>query len=256
VPIDGAMPLAPTLDTVSAMTRSVRDAVVLHEVLAGRTVQLPQRPLAQWRFAVPTRLMLDGLDATVARAFDRSLAALSVAGAAIETIDLAPLAEIGSINANGSFPAAESWAFHRRWMVERASEYDRRVALRIRRGETMSAADYIDLVAARRDWIVRMVDALQGFDALLSPTVPVVAPPLAPLVDDDEAFFAINNLLLRNPSSINFLDGCALSLPCQRDDELPVGLMVWHGAGQDDTVLAAGLAIEAVLAGRPGLPRD
>jgi len=256
VPIDGAVPLAPTLDTVSAMTRSVRDAVVLHEVLAGRTVQLAQRPLAQWRFAVPTRLMLDGLDATVARAFDRSLAALSAAGAGIETIDLAPLAEIASINANGSFPAAESWAFHRRWMAEREAQYDRRVALRIRRGETMSAADYVDLVAARRDWIARMIDALQGFDALLSPTVPVVAPPLAPLIDDDEAFFAINNLLLRNPSSVNFLDGCALTLPCQRDDELPVGLMVWHGAGQDDIVLTAGLAIEAVLAGRPGLSRD
>ena len=141
-------------------------------------------------------------------------------------------------------------------MVERESEYDRRVALRIRRGESMSAADYIDLVAARRDWIVRMVDALQGFDALLSPTVPVVAPPLAPLVDDDEAFFVVNDLLLRNPSSVNFLDGCALTLPCQRDDELPVGLMVWHGAGQDDIVLTAGLAIEAVLAGRPGLSRD
>ena len=74
-------------------------------------------------------------------------------------------------------------------MAEREAEYDRRVAQRIRRGETMSAADYIDLVAARRGWIARMVDALRPFDALLSPTVPVVAPPLAPLVDDDEAFF-------------------------------------------------------------------
>jgi aspartyl-tRNA(Asn)/glutamyl-tRNA(Gln) amidotransferase subunit A len=247
VPIDGAVPLAPTLDTVSAMTRSVRDAVVLHEILAARTVQLPQRPVAQWRFAVPTRLMLDGLDETVARAFDRSLAALSAAGAQIETIDLPLLEEIAPINANGSFAAAESWAFHRRWIVEREAEYDRRVALRIRRGETMSAADYLELVTARRDWIVRMTDALQAFDALLSPTVPVVAPPLGPLVDDDEAFFVANNLLLRNPSSVNFLDGCALSLPCQRDNELPVGLMVWHGAGQDDAVLAAGLAIEAAL---------
>jgi len=75
----------------------------------------------------------------------------------------------------------------------------------------------------------------------------VVAPPLEPLVDDDEAFFVANNLLLRNPSTVNFLDGCALSVPCQRDDELPVGLMVWHGAGHDDAVLAAGLAIEAAL---------
>ena len=141
-------------------------------------------------------------------------------------------------------------------MVDRETAYDRRVALRIRRGETMSAADYIDLVSARRAWIARMVDALQAFDALLSPTVPIVAPPLAPLVDDDDAFFAANNLLLRNPSCVNFFDGCALSLPCHRDDELPVGLMVWHGAGHDDAVLAAGVAIEAALADRNDRPRD
>ncbi|HSC62303.1 MAG TPA: amidase [Caldimonas sp.] len=256
VPIDGAVPLSPTLDTVSAMTRSVRDAVVLHEVLADRTVQRPERPLTQWRFAVPTRLMLDGLDPTVARAFERSVAALSAAGARIDTIDLALLEEIASINANGSFAAAESWAYHRRWLVGREAEYDRRVAVRIRRGETMSAADYLDLVAARREWIARMGRALEPFDALLSPTVPVVAPPLAPLVDDDETFFAANNLLLRNPSSVNFLDGCALSLPCHLDDELPVGLMVWHGACHDDAVLGAGVAIEAVLARRGDRPRD
>ena len=141
-------------------------------------------------------------------------------------------------------------------MVDRETEYDRRVALRIRRGETMSAADYIDLVSARRDWIARMDTALQAFDAHLSPTVPVVAPPLVPLVGDDKAFFAANNLLLRNPTCVNFLDGCALSLPCQHDDELPVGLMVWHGAGHDDAVLAAALAIEAALADRADRPRD
>ncbi|HEV7578159.1 MAG TPA: amidase [Caldimonas sp.] len=249
VPIDGAVPLSTTLDTVSAMTRSVRDTVVLHEVLASRTVQVQRRALGAWRFAVPSKVMLDGLDETVQRAFQRSLATLSAAGARIERIELAPLAELASINANGSFPAAESWAYHRRWLAERESEYDPRVALRMRRGETMSAADYIDLVAARRDWIARMETALQDIDALLSPTVPMVAPPLAPLVGDDAAFFAANGLLLRNPSIINFLDGCALSMPCQRDDELPVGLMVWHGAGHDDAVLSAGLAIEAALAG-------
>ena len=250
VPIDGAVPLAPTLDTVCAITRSVRDAIVVHEILAARTVQLPQRPLAQWRFAVPRQVMLDGLDATVARAFERSVAALSSAGARIETIELAALAEIAPMNARGTFAAAESWAWHRRWIVEREAEYDHRVALRIRRGETMSAADYLDLVAARGQWIACMADALQPFDALLSPTVPIVAPPLAPLVDDDDSFFVANNLLLRNPSSVNFLDGCALSLPCQRNDELPVGLMVWHGAGHDDAVLAAGLAVEAALVDR------
>jgi amidase/aspartyl-tRNA(Asn)/glutamyl-tRNA(Gln) amidotransferase subunit A len=92
-----------------------------------------------------------------------------------------------------------------------------------------------------------MHTATRGYDAMLSPTVPIVAPPLAPLVASDEAFFAANGALLRNPALVNFLDGCALSLPCHRGDELPVGLMVWHEALADDRVLDASLAIEAAL---------
>ena len=247
VPTTGAVPLSSTLDTVSAMTRSVRDAVVVHEILAAREVTVTKAPLSALRLAVPRTVMLDGLDATVARAFDRALARLSAAGARIETIDLPLLDEIPAINASGGFAAAEAWAFHRRWLAGREREYDPRVAKRIRRGEAMSAADYIDLVAARQQWILRMEAALAGFTALLSPTVPMVAPPIAPLLADDDAFFATNALLLRNPSAVNFLDGCALSLPCHDAGELPVGLMVWSTALRDDDVLNAGLAIEAAL---------
>ena len=250
VPTAGAVPLSTTLDTVSAMTRSVRDAIAVHEVLAARTVHLARRPLDTCRFAVPQTLVLDGLDATVARALERSLVALSAAGAQITTVALAPLAEVPAMNASGGFAPAEAWAFHRRWIAEHERDYDPRVAQRIRRGAAMSAADYIDLVAARRDWIARMDAALSGFDALLTPTVPIVAPPLEPLVADDAAFFAANALVLRNPSVVNFLDGCALSVPCQDEGNLPVGLMVWSSGGRDDAVLDAGLAIEAALAAR------
>ena len=250
VPTAGAVPLSTTLDTVSAMTRSVRDAITVHEVLAARTVHLARRPLDTCRFAVPQTLVLDGLDATVARALERSLVALSAAGAQITTVALAPLAEVPAINASGGFAPAEAWAFHRRWIAEHERDYDPRVAQRIRRGAAMSAADYIDLVAARRDWIARMDAALSGFDALLTPTVPIVAPSLEPLVADDAAFFAANALVLRNPSVVNFLDGCALSVPCQDEGNLPVGLMVWSSGGRDDAVLDAGLAIEAALAAR------
>jgi aspartyl-tRNA(Asn)/glutamyl-tRNA(Gln) amidotransferase subunit A len=250
VPIDGAVPLSTTLDTVSAITRSVRDAIVLHEVLAERRVATSDRPLRERRFAVARNVVLDGLEPTVARAFERSLTALSAAGARIDQVELAPLDRIAALNAAGGFPAAESWAFHRRWLAEREAEYDPRVARRIKRGEAMSAADYIELLAARHAWIASMESALQDVDAVLSPTVPMVAPPLAPLVDDDEAFFAANGLLLRNPSIVNFLDGCALSVPCHDEGELPVGLMVWSTACRDEAVLDAGLAIEAALAGR------
>ena len=246
-PTEGAVPLSTTLDTACAITRSVRDAVLLHELLADRRVRLEGRPLSSRCFAVPTTVLLDGLDATVASAFERGIAALRAAGASIVEIELAPVADAAALNAAGGFSAAESFAWHRRLLAERGAQYDPRVALRIRRGELMSAADYIDLQRERAAWIARMGAAMRGFDALLSPTVPIVAPAIEPLVASDDAFFAANAQLLRNPSLVNFLDGCALSLPCHRPDEFPVGLMVWSGAMCDEIVLDAALAIEAAL---------
>jgi aspartyl-tRNA(Asn)/glutamyl-tRNA(Gln) amidotransferase subunit A len=245
-PTEGAIPLSTTLDTTCAITRSVRDAVLLHEVLAARCVKFAGRPVGTLRLAVPAP-QLDALDSTVARAFERTLATLRQAGAQIDTVPLPELNELAAINATGGFSAAESWAWHRRLLAEHQADYDPRVAVRIRRGETMSAADYIDLTHARADWIARMTLTTRRYDALISPTVPIVAPTIASLASD-EAFFAANALLLRNPSSVNMLDGCALALPCHTPDELPVSLMVWSHALQDDTVLDASLAIEAALA--------
>ncbi|EWS61341.1 amidase [Methylibium sp. T29-B] len=112
----------------------------------------------------------------------------------------------------------------------------------------MSAADYIDLQKARAAWIARMHVALRGFDAVLSPTVPILAPPITALEASDEEFFRVNSLLLRNPSVVNLLDGCAISLPCQAPGEAPVGLMLWSRGHADDALLDTALAVEAVLA--------
>lgn len=246
-PTEGAVPLSTTLDTACAITRSVRDAVLLHELLSQSSVRLTRRPIGACTFAVPQAVVLEGLDAAVAAAFSRSLDVLRAAGARIVDIALPELNELAGIQATGGFSPAESWAWHRARLAVDEPRYDPRVAARIRRGERMSAADYIDLLHARRAWIGRVDTAVGGFDALLSPTVPIVAPPLAPLVESDEAFFATNALLLRNPSIVNMLDGCALSLPCHRQGEMPVGLMVWAGAMADDRVLDASLAIEEAL---------
>jgi len=111
----------------------------------------------------------------------------------------------------------------------------------------------MDLLRGRADWIRRMDLALAGLDAMLSPTVPITAPlraSVAPGAERDEEFFRVNALLLRNPSAINFLDGCAISLPCHAPGDLPVGLMLWHGAMHDNTVLQLALQVEAALAGQ------
>jgi amidase/aspartyl-tRNA(Asn)/glutamyl-tRNA(Gln) amidotransferase subunit A len=245
-PLDGAIPLSTSLDTACAITRSVRDAVLLHELLSARRVTLDRRPVSALTLAVPGGAFLDGLDATVASAFERSLATLRRAGARLHEITLPEVDELAAINAAGGLPAAESWAWHRTLLGAREADYDPRVALRIRRGERMSAADYIVLLQARADWIARMAPRLAPFDALLSPTVPMVAPLVSDLAGDD-AFFATNARLLRNPSVVNMLDGCALSLPCHRAGEMPVGLMVWSSALRDDSVLDVSLAIERAL---------
>ena len=220
----------------------------LHGLLAERVVKPVQRPLRHLRFGVPATLMLDGLDATVSAAFARALGVLRSAGAQVEDIALPLLADVARINAGGGFAPVEAWAWHRRLLAEHEALYDPRVAQRIRRGAQMSGADYVDLMTARQVWIAQMREAMQGFDAMLGPTVPCIAPALAPLLASDEAFFAANGALLRNPAVVNLLDGCALSLPCHAPGEWPVGLMVWSGAMNDDTVLGASLAIEAALA--------
>ncbi|MDB5945143.1 MAG: amidase-like protein [Ramlibacter sp.] len=255
VPLDGALPLSSTLDTVCAMTRSVRDAIVAHEVLAGCTVTRSHAPLSNYRLAVARTQMLDGLDATVARAFERSVRALRDAGARVTEIDLAEIRDLGSIQATGGFSAAESYAWHRKLLDAHGDGYDPRVRLRIERGAAMKAFEYMDLLRARGDWIGRVETALRGYDAVLSPTVPMVAPPIAavgPGKERDEEFFRVNALLLRNASVVNMLDGCGISIPCQARGELPVGLMLWHGAMRDDTILNIAQQAETALAPAPG----
>jgi amidase/aspartyl-tRNA(Asn)/glutamyl-tRNA(Gln) amidotransferase subunit A len=248
VPLAGCIPLARSLDTACAITRSVRDAVLMHELLAARTVRVVQRGARSLRLAVPRTLMLDQLDDTVARVFGAALSALSAAGARVDEIDLPPLAELAALNAKAGFAAPESWAAHRRLLEHHGDLFDPRVAVRIRRGESISVADYLDLIDARRGWIASMRSLLAGFDAMLSPTVPMIAPELAPLLTSDDAFFAANQRLLRNPSAVNFLDGCAISIPCHEPGTMPVGLMLWGPALADDAVLGAALAAERALA--------
>ena len=247
-PLDGTVPLSTTLDTTCAITRTVRDAILVHEILAQRRVTLSHTPLAARRLALPSTAMIDALEPAVAQAFERTVGRLRAAGAAVVEMPCAPLEQLSTLQAGGGFAAAEAWAWHRRMMSAREGDYDPRVAVRIRCGASMSAADYLDLVRARRSWIDAMGQWLHGFDAAISPTLPVVAPPLQPLIEDDERFFATNALLLRNPSVVNLLDGCAVSLPCHRTGDWPVGLMVWAPALQDDAVLDIALQIEDCLA--------
>ncbi|MDQ7911690.1 amidase [Pseudomonas sp. 102515] len=248
VSLQGALPLATSLDSVGALTGTVADSILLDEILSGETLDTRPASLAGLRLAVTRDFVLDGLDDTVTRAFERSLEHLRDAGAVISWFDFPELHQLPTINASGGLTAAEAWYLHRQWLSgSQASDYDPRVAQRIRRGQALSAADYLHLQAQRHIMIAAAKSRLGDADAWLLPSVAVVPPVLSALEQDDEQFFATNGLVLRNTSVINFLDGCALSLPCHRGDELPVGLSIAGLNRQDARVLQVARSVEALL---------
>lgn len=244
VPTDGAIPLSTTLDTICALTRSVDDCILLDSIIADTPLTIPDLPLAGLRLGVPGTLMLDHLDDHVAAAFAATLSRLSQAGARIVDCTLPELARYQEF---GYFSSAEAYAWHRTLLAQRGGGYDPRVAMRIRLGAAISAADYIDLHAARNAWIASMERLIAPYDALLMPTVPIVAPPIAELEASEAEFFRNNSLLLRNTAAFNLLDGCAISLPCHPAGTLPVGLMVAGPALADARILAVSRAIERCL---------
>ncbi|MEK7319341.1 MAG: amidase [Pseudomonadota bacterium] len=247
VPLTGAFPLSYTLDTACAMARTLTDCIAVDSVIADVPFIPQMKASTAIHLAIPRQLVLDDLDEPVSKAFDRAIGRLSAAGVRIEHVDMPELTELASLNAAGGFSAPESYAHHRALLAIHRDLYDPRVVTRIERGAAMSAADYIALHRARLDWIARMEARMAPFDAVVCPTVPMVAPPIAPLVEDDTLFFRTNGLLLRNTSAFNFLDGCSVSLPCHAPDELPVGLMLSHGPMRDAQLLGTALALESLV---------
>lgn len=247
VPIQGAVELARSLDTVCAMTRSVKDSLLIDALLSGEALNVKPRSVAGMRLAVSKTLLQDNLEPQVAKTFEKSIALLSKNGAQIIEIDLKEFAEISQINAPGGLASIESYAAYEQFVESAADQMDSRVVKRMLLGKGVTAAQYIKLLDARKAWIKRVESILRPFDALLSPTVPLQAPKTQGLLDSEEEFFRVNGLLLRNTSAINFLDGCSFSLPMQAPGELPMGLMLSHCNAEDANLASVALAVEAVL---------
>jgi aspartyl-tRNA(Asn)/glutamyl-tRNA(Gln) amidotransferase subunit A len=247
VPITGVLPLAPSLDSVGPLAPSVACCAVIDALLAGEAPALPlPAPLRGLRFAVPKNVVLDGMDATVSAAFDRALATLSQAGVHVARVRFPEFEEIISVNAKGGFAASEAYAWHHRLLAEKGALYDPRIRMRIQRGERMTVVDYLELVAERRRLIASFDARTRDYDALVMPTVAIVPPRIAEL-DDEPAYNRINLHILRNTALGNFFDRCAISIPCHRQGEPPVGLMLQGETLGDARLFSIAAAVEAAL---------
>jgi aspartyl-tRNA(Asn)/glutamyl-tRNA(Gln) amidotransferase subunit A len=247
IPLDGGVPLSFSLDSYGPLANSVQCCATLDAVLADEPLPMvAPRPIKGMRLAVPVTVALDELDEAVAKTFQRNLATLSRAGALIEHIDVPEFLDVGVMNARGGFAASESFAWHRYLLTSKGDVYDPRVSSRILRGEGLSAADYIDLLNARRSLIARIAVRLAPYDALVMPTTANTPPKIADLADD-KAFTVANVRSLRNCTLINTIDGCAISLPAHREGEVPVGLMLAAAGGRDRCIFELAAGMENVI---------
>ncbi len=247
VPIEGVLPLSPSLDSIGPLANTVACCAAVDAVLAGETPpDLRPMPVAGMRLAVPQNFMLDGLDATVAASFEQALARLSAAGAKLVAMAFPALDDIARANSTGGLAAVEAFAWHRKLLAERGDGYDPHVRKRILRSERMLAADYIKLLEDRAA-IIRAFDAsTQGFDALVMPTCPLVPPVISDL-DDEAEYTRVNLLQLRNTAAGNFLDRCAISLPCHQRGAAPVGLMLMGETMGDARLFRVAAGVESAL---------
>lgn len=243
----GLQPLSPALDSIGVIAHDVSSCLMLDAVIADQPLHPVRKPLSAARFAVPQTLVLEGLDKSVTVAFYRAIERLQAQGATVESLPLNEFAELAEINARGGFTALESWQWHQSLIASHGDQYDPRVVSRIRRGADLTEADRLTLEQQRLDWQQRVAARLEGYHALLMPTVPTIAPTIAELEASEARYFTVNGAMLRNPSIINFLDGCSVSLPVQPAGEAPVGLMISALAMQDSELIGWALGIEQAL---------
>jgi aspartyl-tRNA(Asn)/glutamyl-tRNA(Gln) amidotransferase subunit A len=247
VPREGCLPLSFSLDSIGPLAPTVACCALVDSVLAGEPPAVPRAlPVAGLRLLAPQSYVLDDMDAHVARQYERALARLGDAGARITFLSVELLNELPEINAKGGLAGAEAYHWHRGLLATRGTLYDPRVRVRIERGGALDAADYIEVMRRRSAFQARLGGVMAAYDAVIMPTVPIVAPALAEIADDAD-FGRINSLLLRNPSICNFLDGCALTLPSHAPGTAPTGLMLMGSPLADHRILAIGRAVEPLL---------
>jgi aspartyl-tRNA(Asn)/glutamyl-tRNA(Gln) amidotransferase subunit A len=250
VPLQGAGSLAKLLDSAGPIGHTVTccamlDAVLRDEDCAWDSADAPQ--VGRLRLGVLSNYVTDDMEPVVAEAYEWAIARLRDAGAVLVDVTFPEVAKVVHANAKGGMQAAESFARHRHLLPHRAAEFDPRMLSRVMRGEAMTAVDYLDTLRERAEVVEAFNRLMRNFDALLLPTAPIVAPPLADFEGDDEFFHRTQMKLLKSAGLINFVDGCAITMPIHAPGDAPVGLSLAAAGGSDEALLRLAFAVEMLL---------
>ncbi len=249
----GMLPLSWSLDHAGPMARTVRDVALLITAIAGpdpadpaaATVPVPdftaglEDGVRGLRIGLPRAYFFEQLDDDVARAVEAAVDVLRTEGAEVREVSV-PHLDVAAA-AFAPIISAEAAAYHQRWLRERPQDYGEDVRQRLFQGLLYPAVDYVNAQRARRRVLDGFLQALKEVDVLITPTVPVTAPPIpGPAV-------ATPNPLTRCTFPVNLTGLPALSLPCGVDRQgLPVGLQIIGRPFDEGTVLRVGHAYQTL----------
>jgi aspartyl-tRNA(Asn)/glutamyl-tRNA(Gln) amidotransferase subunit A len=247
----GVIPLSRTFDTVGPLAKTVADCAAIDKIFRSEHhVQAPVRA-EKPQFFTPQTIVLDDLDAEVAEDYHQALSRIKDAGYSVTPIDLDCFSKSFDVMQEcGTIVALDAWTeYADRLTDDIRARIDERVLDRIMRGATMSVTDAVRLHWLRVDGVAEIIRKT-GSGFMLMPTVPILAPELAPLVADKSVFHKVNLKTLRNTTLGNIfnLPGVAMPMtPLGDMSKRPTSLLVTTHAGRDDDLLAVASMLENII---------
>ena len=247
IPIDGVVPLSSTLDHVGPLCRSVEDAAILHQVLAGASSPplLKPRELSGLRLGIPRAYFFALLDGEIAQRFNEACERLTMAGVVLEDVTIPHAADSPTVYLHLALP--EAAACHAQTLERQPQDYTPNVRLRLEMGRYILGEDYVRALRGRDVLIHEVNAALHGRDGLLLPTLPVPAVKLgAATVSVGTSEEPVRAITLRLTQPFNITGHPAITMPCGRTQEgLPAGAQLVGMHTLD--LLAVARAIEPLL---------
>ena len=250
----GVYPLSPTSDAPGPLANDLDGCFILDHVMRGRLKHgeplpaLARRAPESLRLLAPESAVMEALDPEVAAAFERALGWLESGGVHIAHAPLPALEGCVDMFSKRAVAVFEAWQAHHERLRRRGDEYDSFVRQRMSNGRDVDAAERQKRYREKADLVTACAQQMHAAkaDALLYPTAPCIPPAIAE-TNDPERMPALNLRCLRNASTVNFFDGCAVSLPCHTPGEAPVGLMLAAGNGEDDGLYEMAGVVEGIL---------
>ncbi|HHV67681.1 MAG TPA: amidase, partial [Ochrobactrum intermedium] len=249
VPLDGAFPLAPSLDSVGPLTRTVADAILTDAIMAGEAPVLPEAlSLKGLRIALPKGYLLADMEPDVAKHFEATVALLEKAGAVIADLEVDDLIQrLREATRVGSIAGIEASHVHAStWLGDPDANVDLRVKRPLAVRVKVPMETYRGIMETRAALVREMDERLSGFDMFATPATQIVAPTIASVSNDEAEYDRVEGLLLRDTQVGNQFDLCSITVPMP-GMSLPTGFMLTARGGTDKRLLAAALSVEKLL---------